>query len=208
MIITPSLKVLLEQTGYKTYESLQFLHYLVANIVPGHVLELGTGCGCSAIFMALANKTTKITSIDNYKMDDKFKDPMKAVRNIVAFEMQDRIQLTEGDTKNYFLDPNTRKNPFEIVFMDASHNKKDLEDECKAFRHVLTDDHIIVVDDYSSVNDFSATDGTTAEFVTELSLQYKETKIVNFHNGMAILYTSVDKYMKKINDAIWSANHA
>lgn len=194
--ISDNLKAIIKQTGYKTLNSLAFLYWLVKEIAPNYILELGTGYGCSAIFMALANEKVQIISVDNYKMGNPLDNITIPQKNISSCGIQDRIYLIECDTRKYGLDINRKKyNNIEFVFMDASHNKDDLWREYNAFKDILSRNHIIVVDDYNSQN--------TDDFIVELSIDYEYCQIVDYHDGMAILATSWNNYEQKINDVIW-----
>jgi len=185
---TPALEEVVNQTGYKTSQSLMFLHHLVKNIAPEFVLELGTGLGCSTIFMALADKG-KIISVDDYRgdMTTTLATPLS---NIYKCNVASRIELIKADVRF----PNWVEGNPGIVFMDASHNKVDLLSEYSAIEPILSKDHIIVIDDLFSTD--------VKEFAVVLLKKdcYDICFMPKFHNGMAVL--SPYKFQKEILDAI------
>lgn len=188
-----NLEAVVNQTGYKDLRSLLFLYQLVKNINPLYILELGTGYGCSTIFMSLANNSTKIISIDDYR-GDMARSITSPKENLQKCKIFDQVTLLQGDTRNIKLNVYP-----EIVFMDASHNKEDLQQEYDNFENILTKDHIIIIDDYSAPG--------VDIFVSQLSKKYELCFILNFHNGVVVLSTSINKYSQKINCAIREANN-
>ena len=191
--ITPYLEKVVKQTGYPNLDSLLFLYWLVKNVKPDYVVELGTGYGCSTIFMALALESGKIFSIDDYR-GDSAKSITEPMENLMACGVSNKVELIEGNAKGVHI-----VYPPEIVFMDASHNDADLQLEYAILR--LPKDHIIVVDDVFAQDVYS--------FVLRLSkmTEYKLCSILKLHAGVAVLITNIDKYFEKVNDAIWRAVH-
>jgi len=186
---TPYLKAVIKQTGYETLESLMFLYWVVKAIHPDCVLEMGTGYGCSTIFMALALDKGKVYSVDDYR-GDATSDIEEVNQNLRACKVADKIELMKQNTKDNYpahISP-------EIVFMDASHNDIDLQLDYAALKSVLPKDHIIIVDDVFSVD--------VDVFVARLSREYNACFVLKFHNGMAVLNTNIDKYLLKITDSI------
>ena len=176
MKLTPEIQEVIDQTGYKSLKSLQFLHYLVKFIQPMNVLELGTGFGCSSIFMAKAFIGNQIISVDDYRGDTT--DDINIPRaNIVKCEVGDKVSLVIQDTR-FFNDPDFHPN---IVFMDASHNKADLESEYRSIAKSLPKDHITVIDDLFSTD--------VKEFAVDLLKRdcYDLCFMPKFHDGMAVL---------------------
>lgn len=177
------------QTGYATINSLMFLHELVKEVQPKHIIELGTGYGCSTIFMALAGNS-KITTIDDYR-GDVGEDIQIVIENLYKCGVSEQVTLIHSNTcvfRGY-------KENAEIVFMDASHDIGNLKLEYKALVPVLAEDHVLIIDDAFSVN--------LEKFFMDLLKQnaYQSLNILKFHNGIAILHTNIDKYTNKINHA-------
>ena len=192
---TPYLEEVVKQTGYPSLGSLLFLHWLVKNVKPDCIAELGTGYGCSTIFMALALETGKIISIDDYR-GDPAKNIIEPKENLIACKVLDKVELIEGNSKDVWI----TESP-EVVFMDASHNDADLQQEYAVLKCVLPKDHIIVIDDVFAQDVYN--------FVLRLSkmVEYESCFILKLHDGVAVLNTNIDKYFEKINDAIWRAIH-
>jgi len=184
---TPNLEKIVKQTGYETTGSLLFLHRIAKNVRPSLILELGTGYGCSAIFMALGSGN-KVISIDDYRGDitTKISDVEK---NIYDCYLEEKIDLVEDKSVNI---PNDVEYP-EIVFMDASHDNTNLWEEYTAFKPYLPKDHLIIVDDsYSPMENF----------LWEMSRIYPYCLTVKLHNGLSIFATSAAKYKHHINAAL------
>ena len=201
--INPYQESVVKSTGYKSIKSLMLLYWLVNKMTPEYVLELGTGKGCSAIFMALGNAESKIITVDNYLMDANFNDREAVEKAFKLCKVKDNIIIVEGDTRSFKQGYKDKK--FEMIFMDASHNIDDLMAEYTSFIRYVTDDYIIIIDDLNAVLEGKA---TVRKFFSSLSKSYAIAISLNFHNGMGILATSFDKHLERINDAIWRANHA
>jgi len=190
-----------KQTGYRTLKSMLFLHYLVKAVKPSRVLELGTGLGCSAAFMASANSSVEIITIDNYLMDKKLNSADKCRDNLINCSVNDRVHTIEA---NCMVPLSLGSTTFEILFMDASHNLQDLHEEFSCCRRALQQDHIVIIDDYYSIYKGQA---GVKDYVFTLSREYPACMILNYHQGMAVLFTN-DKYLTAISSAIRKANHA
>jgi len=188
-----------EQTGYVSRRSLVFLYWLVKNIDPRFVLELGTGYGCSAVFMALATETVRIISIDDYSKDFIPNDITNPQRNLEACGVQDRVELIEWNTMHPLYNFWNEENSLELLFMDASHGEGELHLEFGAHRMGLLRDHIIVVDDYWSMD--------VHTFVSKLAREYPACFVLNFHQGLAVLVTDIEKYFGFVTDAVYKANY-
>ena len=188
------LKKVVDQTGYKDIRSLMFLYWLVKILEPEHILELGTGFGCSTIFMALGGQEkVSIVSIDDYRGDtsNNISEPLE---NINLCGVSNKINLVNGNTKDLLTYKNLNNELIDMVFMDASHNDHDLQQEYNAFEGVLAEHHIIVIDDVFAQDVFN--------FVLRLSKIYSSCSILKLHDGIAVLSTQVNKYLDKINQAI------
>ena len=86
--------------------------------------------------------------------------------------------------------------PADVVFMDASHNPKDMNEELEALKYNLKREHILVIDDIYSVN--------LDKFSFDLlkSGAYQELHVFPFHNGVAVLSTAPGVYRQKITAAV------
>jgi len=176
--IVPHLKTVVKETGYIDLRSLWFLHNLVKNIKPMRIIELGTGYGCSTIFMALGlHSSGKIYSVDDYR-GDVSESIERTQSNIDKCGVSKLVQLIEGDTRNVI---QIDKGPAKLVFMDASHNPSDLFAELAALQPNLSGTHILVIDDIFSVD--------LDKFIFDLmkNKMYLFVMLTDFHNGMAIL---------------------
>jgi len=172
---TPALEDVVNQTGYKSLRSLMFLHHLVKNADPEFVLELGTGFGCSSIFMALAFNGKQIFSVDDYRGDTTLSQAVPQ-GNLEKCGVADKVTLVHQDARFFIGAPNP-----DLVFMDASHNKVDLLSEYAAIESALPENHIIVIDDLFSTD--------VKEFAVDLLKKdcYDLCLMPKFHDGMAVL---------------------
>ena len=186
----PHLKKVVEQTGYVDLRSLLFLHNLVKQVQPEVVVELGTGFGCSAIFMALGWEETTIVTVDDYRGDTST-HLWTSKGNVEDCGVGDQVILLDGDSR----DKMEMGIPAEMVFMDASHNPKDMIDELSALEGNLKQNHILVIDDIYSVH--------LDKFSFDLLKKgiYQELHVFPFHNGVAVLSTAPGVYRQKITDA-------
>lgn len=189
---TPYLAKVVAETGYETINSLLLLHHIVKNIDPEIVLELGTGLGCSTIFMALGLGKGKVVSVDDYR-GDVTSDINNVYHNLKMCKVSDKVKLIKGNTTEALL-PSYYP---EVVFMDASHNVPDLKLEYYSL--LFPKDHVVIIDDIFSVG--------VNDFVLSLADQYEFGFILKFHNGVAVLISNKDKYLSKVNNAIWSSIH-
>ena len=92
------------------------LRYVLADIGPERVLELGTATGFSAIFMAeYGCSDLHIDTIENYppRIDE-------AKKNIEASGYSDRINLIEGDAQNIIESLEKDGNVYDMIFIDAA----------------------------------------------------------------------------------------
>jgi predicted O-methyltransferase YrrM len=190
----PNLQAVFDQTAYEDDRSLLFLHYLVEQVKPETVLELGTGKGCSAAFMALVIGDGRIITVDNYLREDINSEELVQA-NLKSCGVQDEIIRIKGssfDVGKMVIDPAP-----EIVFMDSSHIAVNLQKEYDGLRNILPKSHIIVVDD-AYWND-------AMDFVKEIAYtDYPFFVGLPYHLGMAILATDF-RYMKLIENAMKEA---
>jgi predicted O-methyltransferase YrrM len=160
-------------------------------VKPEVVIELGTGYGCSAIFMALGDPEVTIYTVDDYRGDTSTHLWISKA-NVEECGVEDQVILIDGDSRKKIETGILA----EMVFMDASHNPKDMTDELQALRGNLKQSHILVIDDVYSVDlDRFASDLLKSEV-------YQELHVFPFHNGVAVLSTDPGMNRKKITDAV------
>lgn len=187
----PHLPHIVQQTGYADLRSLLLLHFLVAEIRPKCVIELGTGYGCSSIFMAWGCPHTKVISVDDYRGDTSPGIDVSSY-NIGLCSCQDDVILVQGDSR----DPLTMDLKAELVFLDASHNPDDLRAEIAGLQSNIHTAHVLVIDDIYSVN--------LDRFSFDLMKEgvYRDLRVLPFHNGVAVLNTCPTRFESKISKAV------
>ena len=99
-----------------------------------NVLEIGTAIGYSAIMMALVNPNVKVTTIERDE-----KRYLEAIKNVKAFELEDRITLIYNDALNVKL-----TDKFDLIFIDAA--KAQSIKFFEMFEHNLTSNGAIITD--------------------------------------------------------------
>jgi len=186
---------LVQATGYEETKSLEFLRDLVACIKPASVLELGTGFGASAAYMAAAIGNGRIVTVDNY--DGGYANSPRALEeNFKRLGFDGKVRFVKSTTHKTCeaLKVAGIKIVPEIVFMDADHSQDGLAAEYRNIQPLLPKDHIIVVDDVAvAIPD-------VRKFVVETMEQYEYCLTVkNFHWGMAIACTNSDYFIKVAN---------
>lgn len=185
---TPYLKAVVEQTGYLDLRSLLFLHNLVEQVKPECVIELGTGYGCSAIFMALGGAKS-VVSVDDYRGDTSLNIDVTKI-NIEKCNVCNQVTLLKGDSRDKLV----IKDLAEMCFMDASHNPEDLCKELGSLKTNLSANHVLVIDDIFSIH--------LDTFSFDLLRQgYQALHVFPFHNGVAVLNTNEVLYGCKISKA-------
>ena len=193
----PYLETVVKETGYTDLRSLWFLSSLVWNMAPHRIIELGSGYGCSAIFMACRLwENSKVISVDDYRGDTSGSIE-KTQSNIDKCKMTDRVRLVQGDSRDVL----KMYGRAELAFMDASHNSNDLYAELAVLQPNLERDYILLLDDIFSVD----LDRFTFNLIK--NKMYPFVTVVDFHNGMAIFTTNLSKYGSSILTAINEANH-
>ena len=92
------------------------LKFVLADISPSHILEIGTAVAFSAIFMATYGpQDLHIDTIENYE-----KRITAARRNITAANMDDRITLIEGDAQTVIEELERAGKSYDMIFIDAA----------------------------------------------------------------------------------------
>jgi len=197
MKMSPELLEIAKFIGHKDLRSLLFLQSLVWEMQPELVVELGTGYACSTIFIAMGLGTGHVISIDNHM--DQAEDIDIPLANVEKCGMTDRVVLKTGSTfdsgtivRREFPDVKAG-----VLFMDASHNKKDLWREYQAVQPILADRHIIMIDDLISED--------TSEFYRELAEGYSFCAEFPYHNGSGVIGTD-DDFNDIVDEAANSAS--
>ena len=92
------------------------LKYILADVRPERILELGTATGFSAIFMATYGRdNAHIDTIENYE-----KRIGEAKRNIAGSGMEEKINLIEGDALEVLDSLSKDDKTYDMIFMDAA----------------------------------------------------------------------------------------
>lgn len=94
-------------------DGINFLTTFVIKHQIKNVLEIGTAIGYSAIMMALANPTLKITSIE--RDEERY---LEALKNIKKFQLENRITLIYNDAEEVSL-----SDKYDLIFIDAAKGK-------------------------------------------------------------------------------------
>ncbi len=92
------------------------LRYILSQVRPANILELGTATGFSAIFMAsYGREDLHIDTIENYRprIDE-------AKKNIEASGFSDRISLIEGDAQETIEALEKDGSNYDMIFIDAA----------------------------------------------------------------------------------------
>ena len=94
-------------------ETQNLLKFLLAMNRPGHILEVGTAVGFSALLMEEYNPVDcRITTIENYEK----RIPI-AKENFLRAGKENVIELIEGDASEVL---KTLQEPYDFIFMDAA----------------------------------------------------------------------------------------
>lgn len=113
------------------------IEFLKTNIIKNEVntvLEIGSAIGYSAIMMALTRPNLKVVSIERDHLRY-----MEAIKNVKAFELEDRITLIHNDALLVDLEEK-----FDLIFIDAAKGKN--RDFFEKFSKNLNKDGIIITD--------------------------------------------------------------
>lgn len=98
------------------HETVSFLRFLLGQIQPKQILEIGTAIGFSASLMAtLAGTDSQVTTIDRFQvMID------QAKKNFEKLDLTNQITLLEGDAAEVLP---TLTGPYDLIFMDSAKAK-------------------------------------------------------------------------------------
>ena len=106
----------------------------------GHVVELGTATGWTAISLALADPARRVTSFDPVSRPE----PARYLQ-LVGPEVRSRISLVTAPGSDGPRDDR----PVDLLYIDSSHERQPTIDEVQAWRPVLAPGAAIVFDDYA-----------------------------------------------------------
>lgn len=92
------------------------LKYVLADVSPSRILEIGTAVAFSAIFMATYGPSDlHIDTIENYE-----KRIAAAKQNIASAKMEDKITLIEGDAQEVIEGLERENRSYDMIFIDAA----------------------------------------------------------------------------------------
>ena len=116
------------------------LKYVLADIKPARILEIGTAVGYSAILMATYGPDgSHIDTIENYE-----KRIEAAKKNIISAGMQERINLIEGDAADVISELKEQEKIYDMIFVDAA--KAQYLTYLPACRDMLRDGGVLISD--------------------------------------------------------------
>lgn len=118
----PGLLGEIERTAYENnvpiipHETVVFLQFLLGQIKPRAVLEIGTAIGFSSSLMSqYVGEDGHVTTIDRYDVMIK-----KARENYEKLGLTERVTLLEGDAADVLP---TLTGPYDFIFMDSAKSK-------------------------------------------------------------------------------------
>ena len=123
------------------------------------ILEIGCAIGYSSINMALVSDDIKITTIER---DQKMYD--KAIKNIEAFNLRNRIDVIFGDALDVEID-----GTYDLIFIDAA--KSQYIKFFEKFKYNLDENGVIVTDNlefHGLVKDSSNCSRNTKQLVNKI----------------------------------------
>lgn len=134
----------LEETAHEKgipiipHETVVFLQFLLKQIQPTSVLEIGTAIGFSAALMAQTmGKAGKVTTIDRFDVMIE-----RAKENFQQLGVADQIELLEGQAADLLP---TLSGPYDFILMDCSKSKYlDFLPECL---RLMSMNSVLFVDD-------------------------------------------------------------
>lgn len=97
------------------HETVVFLQFLLGQIKPKQILEIGAAIGFSSSLMAQYVGEGHVTTIDRYDVMIK-----KAKKTYKRLELEDKITLLEGQAADLL---ETLSGPYDFIFMDSAKSK-------------------------------------------------------------------------------------
>ena len=91
------------------------IKFVLADLKPASILEIGTATGFSAIFMATYGGNVHIDTIENYK-----KRITEAKQNIADAGLEEAINLIEGDAESVIEELAAKGKSYDMIFIDAA----------------------------------------------------------------------------------------
>lgn len=91
------------------------IKFVLADLKPASILEIGTATGFSAIFMATYGGNVHIDTIENYK-----KRIAEAKQNIADAGLEEVINLIEGDAESVIEELAAKRKSYDMIFIDAA----------------------------------------------------------------------------------------
>lgn len=121
------------------HETVVFLQFMLKQLRPKNILEIGTAIGFSASLMSQSiAEDGHITTIDRFDVMIR-----KAKKNIQALGLSDKITLLEGDAVDIL--PTLRPDSYDMIFMDSAKSKYiEFLPMCLT---LLKKDGVIIIDD-------------------------------------------------------------
>ncbi len=177
-----------------TKDTENFLSVLLSIHRPERILEIGTAVGYSAIFSASVISKTKIISVE---MDEHMYE--RALINIEASQMENRISVLKGDAREIISDLNES---FDMVFIDAAkgHYKSFFEGSLKLLKPkgIIVSDNVLYKGMTAS-NEFLLKRKRTIVKRMRAYLEYLyhhtefETAILSIGDGVAVSVRKVEE---------------
>jgi predicted O-methyltransferase YrrM len=124
-------------------EYVQILYSLVKEYKPKNILELGTCCGFSSIYMSKASKQSQIYTIEGDKTVADI-----AQKNLEHFECKNVHQYI-GRFQDILIDVLKEINQVDFAFIDGHHDKVATLEYFEIIKPFLTQKAIVVFDDIS-----------------------------------------------------------
>lgn len=119
----------------------QLLYRMVKYYGFGNVLELGTSLGITTAYLALANNTAKVTTLEGSGNISEM-----ARRNFIDLDL-DNVDIVQGNFDHMLKEVLIRNNPVDFAFIDGNHRQEPTE---RYFNQILPYTHnnsILVFDD-------------------------------------------------------------
>lgn len=168
-------------------DTLDVINKELENIKPSRILEIGTAVGYSAI--CFSEFLAENGVIDTIERDhDRV---LEALENIKKAEVEDKINILEGDAVEILP---TLENRYDVVFIDASKGKYPffLKEALRMIssKGIIFADNVLykgyVLSDYNKHKQRTAV-RNLREFLSDLESNDKlETRILNVGDGLAI----------------------